>query len=42
VLLTCAPERFAPGPLRLEASREIGLFGQRPSVLVLSRPAQAA
>jgi len=42
VLLTGAPERFAPGPLRLEASREIGLFGQRPSVLVLSRPAQAA
>lgn len=42
VLLTDAEEALAPGPLRLEASREIGLFGRRPKVLVLSRPREAA
>jgi 23S rRNA G2445 N2-methylase RlmL len=42
VVLTSAPECFAPRTLRLDAQREIGLFGRRPSVLVLSRPAEAA
>jgi tRNA (guanine6-N2)-methyltransferase len=42
VVLTGAPDAFAAGRLRLEARREIGLSGQRPSVLLLSRPAQAA
>jgi 23S rRNA G2445 N2-methylase RlmL len=42
VVLTGAPECFAARRLRLDARREIGLFGRRPSVLVLSRPAEAA
>lgn len=41
-LLTDAPEHLAPGPLRLAARREIGLFGRSPTLFVLSKPAEAA
>ncbi|MCC6641962.1 MAG: methyltransferase domain-containing protein [Deltaproteobacteria bacterium] len=42
VLLADADDPLAPGPLRVEAAREIGLSGRRPKVLVLSRPRAAA
>lgn len=42
VVLTGAPERFRPSGLRLDVRREVGVSGQRASVLVLSRPAERA
>lgn len=41
-LLTDRPELLAGGMLREEGRREIGLFGQRPTLVVLAREACAA
>lgn len=42
VLLCDAAPAPASGPLCIESCREIGLFGRRPQVVVLSQPRQAA
>jgi 23S rRNA G2445 N2-methylase RlmL len=42
VLLTGLPELLPPGTLRLEAKRQISLYGQHPSVVILARDAEAA
>ena len=41
-LLTASPELVSCDALREEGRREIGLFGQRPTVVVLAREARAA
>jgi hypothetical protein len=42
VLLTGLPELIPAEPLRLEARREISLYGQHPSIVILARDAEAA